>query len=100
MKNITQKFLLPLCLISGLGLTAGAYAQDSAAPNDKDAARQTKPDNPKAAYQRKVREIRSAHRDNLANCKTGEKSERSACVKEANQILKSDLAQAKQLSQE
>jgi len=96
MKNIFKGLTLSLCLAAGFGMATASYAQS--AKEDKDAARQTQADTPQMAYQRKVKEIRSAHRDNLANCKSAPASERKACVKEANDILKSDLADAKQLS--
>lgn len=98
MKSTVKGLLLPLFLAVGFGASAASYAQSSPQTSrsaDKDEARQTAPDTPKQAYQRKVREIRAAHRDNLANCKSMDKAERSGCVKEANQILKSDLADAK-----
>jgi hypothetical protein len=96
MKNLVNKVLLSLLITAGFGMTGAYAASSSAATEDKEAARQTTPDtSPKAAYQRKVKEIRAAHRDNLANCKSMSGAERSSCVKEANQILKSDLADAK-----
>jgi hypothetical protein len=99
MKNNLKRVLLSACLAAaGLSLGGSAFAarQAAADTSDKDEARQTTPDrSPQAAYQRKVKEIRAAHRDNLANCKSQPSAERSSCVKEANQILKSDLADAK-----
>jgi hypothetical protein len=99
MNSILKRALLAAC-IAATGLTVGSTAfaaREAADTSDKDAARQTTPDRtPQAAYQRKVKEIQAAHRDNLANCKTQPAAERSACVKEANQIRKSDLADAKQ----
>jgi hypothetical protein len=98
MKNTLKSFLLPLCLVAGFGTTGAALAQ-STASDVPDKPQWFKPDpTPQAEYQRKVKEIRAAHRDNLANCKSMPASERRACVKEAIQILKSDLAEAKKAS--
>jgi len=96
MKSTVKGLLLSLCLAAGFGISvAHAAAAKSSSSASKEEARQTAPDTPKQAYQHKVREIQAAHRDNLANCKSMPASERSACTKEAKQILKSDMADAK-----
>ena len=93
--------------VLGIGLAAGAAAQTTPAATAQHQQRELARGEParwmkedrtlQAQLATKKKEIGAALNEALADCKRAQASERSACVKEAREIYRNDMAHAREL---
>lgn len=88
--------VLPFLLTLGIVLMSPAHAAQNTT-GSAEARQSTEDTSPQAQYKRAQREANAAYRQALTDCRKMNKSERSACEKEAKANLQSDLAEAKKM---